>query len=47
MDEDLEGARIIEAVSGQQIVYENEVVKDNKLLNQKYLSLLAEIAEKS
>ena len=28
-------------------MYENEVVRDNQLLNQKYLSLLTEIAEKS
>jgi len=37
MDSDLENERVIERVDGQDVVYENEVVKDNKLLNQKYL----------
>jgi hypothetical protein len=47
MNEDLESAKIIETLDGAEIVHENEIVRDNQLLSQKYLSLLAEIAEKS
>ena len=43
MNEDLESGKITETFDGAEIVYENEIVKDNHQLSQKYLSLLAEI----